>query len=259
MSQADELHEDPGATVRRHLLRAASGTLCTSSVKSGIEGYPFGSVVPFALTPEGLPILFIARIAAHTHNLQADPRASLFVRQPGLHGDPQTGWRITLIGDWAPVKRDDPRHPHLHARYTQRVPAAEGYQQTHDFTYWAMTEIKRVRYIGGFGDIHWLEGSAMIRDPQGAGIGSAAQGAIDHMNADHAHNMVEMCQGLYQFTPAQAQMRHLDRDGFLVETQGPDRLLYFPFEEEIDAAGLRHAVVAVLQRAREAIAAQARD
>ena len=93
--------DDAAATARGWLLQVSAGTLCTSSAQRGIEGYPFGSVVPFALTAEGLPYVLIADIAAHTANLRRDPRASLFVRQPEreVEGDPQSGWRVTVLGE----------------------------------------------------------------------------------------------------------------------------------------------------------------
>jgi putative heme iron utilization protein len=37
-------------------------------------------------------------MAMHTQNLQADPRASLFVTEPGSSADPLGSSRVTLIG-----------------------------------------------------------------------------------------------------------------------------------------------------------------
>lgn len=243
--------DDPSGHARQWLLENHAATLCTTSTKRSLTGFPFGSVVPFALTPDGRPVILIARIAAHTANLKADPRGSLFVRQPGLEGDPQKGWRITVMGRWAQVE-PGPERDELHARYVERVPFAEGYLDTHDFDYWAMTDVAAVRYIGGFGKICWLPGDSILRDPAGEGIADSAPSAIAHMNEDHGHNMVEMCSGLYGFTPERCEMVSLDRTGFLVQAHGPDRLVYFPFHKEIGARDVRHAVVDVLKRARQA-------
>lgn len=239
---------DPAELARQWLIDKRSGTLCTLSVKDGVAGWPFGSVVPFALDRDGRPFILIANIAAHTANLRADPRGSLFVQQPEVDGDPQAGWRITLMGSWAEVAWDDAEE--LHARYLQRVPAADGYLGTHGFGYWRLEAIERVRYIGGFGRIRWLEGASVLRDPGGEGVGAAAEGAMAHMNADHRENMREMCRGLHGVDPAEARMEWLDRAGFTVRTEEPDRLLYFPFPSEIKAAEIRKAVVDVLIAAR---------
>lgn len=258
--------EDPAANTRQWLLETLSGTLCTLSAKPDLAGWPFGSVVPYALTGDGRPVIYIAKIAAHTANLKHDPRASLFVSQPGITGDPQKGWRVTLMGRMEelvphgaevrgthPVARvGEDELAEVHARYVERIPFADDYQNTHGFSYWRMAEVHKVRYIAGFGKITWVDGPAILRDPHGEGIGGAVAGAVAHMNEDHAHNMVEMCTGLYGFTPASAEMISLDRTGFLVRTRGPDRTVHFSFGRAIVASELRKAVVEVVVRARAA-------
>jgi hypothetical protein len=72
------------------------------------------------------------------------------------------------------------------------------------------------------------------------------------MNEDHASSMVEMCRGSYGFSPTSAEMVSVDRAGFLVRTQDPDRLVHFSFRREIRADDLRLAVIEVLRRARVA-------
>jgi hypothetical protein len=56
------------------------GSLSTLSRKQ--PGFPFGSVMPYALDARGRPIFLISSMAMHTQNLQADARASLLVTQP---------------------------------------------------------------------------------------------------------------------------------------------------------------------------------
>jgi putative heme iron utilization protein len=211
-------------------------------------------------------VVYIAKIAAHTANLRHDARASLFVSQPGIDGDPQKGWRITVMGRMEelvphdaevrgthPVARlDEAELDEIHARYVERIPFAEDYRQTHGFTYWRMAEVHKVRYIAGFGKICWVDGAEILREPGQHGIAAAAPGAVAHMNEDHAHNLVEMCRGLYGFEPAAAEMAALDSTGFLVRTRGPDRTLHFSFAREIRASELRQAVIDVLARARDA-------
>lgn len=265
--------DDPAANARQWLIDNPVATLCTESTKSGLEGYPFGSVVPFALTAEGKPVIFIATIAAHTANLRANNKASLFVRQPDTDGDPQNGWRITVMGKMKRLaelnERISDKDAHvvervgrdeldaIHARYLETTPWARDYGLTHGFAYWRMSEIDAVRYIGGFGKICWLDGREIVDDAMAGGLDKASQGAVDHMNEDHAENMVEMVEGLYGFTPASATMTRLDRLGFFVKTEGPERLLHFSFGKAIDAGTLRPAVIDVLNKAREAKAGAA--
>src|SRR5579872_6080816 len=73
------------------------GSLSTLSKKQ--PGFPFGSVMPYGLDDRGRPIFLISTMAMHTQNLQADPRASLFVTEQDTSGDPLGSSRVTLIGN----------------------------------------------------------------------------------------------------------------------------------------------------------------
>ncbi|HEY1098151.1 MAG TPA: DUF2470 domain-containing protein [Myxococcota bacterium] len=256
--------DDPASLARRWLLENASGTLCTISTAHRLEGWPFGSIVPYALDEQGRPLVLIAEIAEHTRNAELDPRVSLFVSEPNRVGDPQSGWRLNVAGHLTRLRTanekphrdaareavvDDAEMQRLRARYIERVPAAISYAAEHDFYLWRL-DIERVRNIAGFGRIHWVDGKDMLRDPVGEGVASSKAGAIDHMNADHATTMIEMATGLAGFTPATATMIDLDRTGMFVQTTGPDRLLHFSFGREIVAKDIRHVVVDVLKRAR---------
>ena len=162
MANDPELRE----TARAHLRQGRAGALATLSTAERIEGFPFGSVVPYALDDRDQPLLLLASIAQHTRNLQADPRASLMVTQPDVDGDPQSGWRATLIGEAerlvtaadreADVVVSQAELDDIVSRYAAIVPAAASYHETHNFHYWRLRP-RRIRYIGGFGKIRWLE------------------------------------------------------------------------------------------------------
>src|SRR5580692_12689617 len=77
------------------------GSLSTLSRKQ--PGFPFGSVMPYALDGQGRPIFLISTMAMHTQNLQANPHSSLLVTQPDASGDPLGASRVTLLGDVLPV------------------------------------------------------------------------------------------------------------------------------------------------------------
>ena len=56
---------------RTQLYLGRVGTLSTVSRKQ--PGFPFGSVMPYALDSRGRPVFLISSMAMHTQNLQADP------------------------------------------------------------------------------------------------------------------------------------------------------------------------------------------
>src|SRR5271163_1806484 len=91
--------------VRTLVSQVTIATLSTISRKHA--GFPFGSLMPFALDPLGRPIFLISNMAMHTQNLKADSRCSLFVGQAGADGDALGAARATIIGNAEPVSEND--------------------------------------------------------------------------------------------------------------------------------------------------------
>src|SRR5205085_2232453 len=87
---------DHALTARRLLNHQSMGVLSTHSVD--VEGYPFGSIVPYVLDYNGLPTLLISDIAQHTRNIKRNNKVSLTVFDQGAD-DPQASSRLTWIGD----------------------------------------------------------------------------------------------------------------------------------------------------------------
>jgi putative heme iron utilization protein len=141
----------------RVLLAAESvGVLSTLSVHRA--GFPYGSVTPYALSAEGAPLLLLSRLAAHTKNLLADPRASLFIGDRTAAEDPQAGARISLLGRVTPLPAADERD--ARGRYVAAWPRATDYLALGDFSFWRFA-IEEARLIAGFGEIRWLDGAAL--------------------------------------------------------------------------------------------------
>jgi heme oxygenase (biliverdin-IX-beta and delta-forming) len=136
---------DPQATARaaRQLLRAHRyGALCTLSKK--FDGHPFGSITPYLL-------ILISTLAEHTRNILNDPRVSLITHN---QEDPhiQTQGRITVIGMASLVAERE----QCGSRYLRYFPEAQTYFEMHDFSFYRIVP-EALRYIGGFGDIHWVK------------------------------------------------------------------------------------------------------
>jgi heme iron utilization protein len=145
----------------RELLRTQQqGVLSTISVHRA--GYPYGSLTPYALSRRGTPVILISALAAHTQNLLADARASLFIAAPDPSGDPQAGTRVSLLGRFARVSAAD--EADARARYASRLPRAAANARTPDFQTWEMT-VEAVRLVAGFGQIGWLDATAILAPP----------------------------------------------------------------------------------------------
>ena len=137
-----------------------------STISVHRAGFPYGSVTPYALAADGAPVLLLSRLAAHTKNLAADARASLFVGDRSAAEDPQAGARISLLGRVAPVPETDVAD--ARTRYLAAWPRAADYLALGDFFFWWM-EIEEARLIAGFGEIRWLDGADLRAEPNSLG------------------------------------------------------------------------------------------
>ncbi len=193
------------------------GSLSTLSRKQ--PGWPFGSVMPYALDARGRPVFLISTMAMHTQNLAGDPRASLLVTQPAADGDVLGASRVTLLGkadrvpqpDLAPV-RDLYLASYQNARY---------WVNFDDFAFYRM-EIVDVYFVGGFGVMGWVT----AEDYSGAEVdplAEAASGILEHMNRDHADALVLLARVFGGVEADQAQMTAVDRLGFHVRARAGDR------------------------------------
>lgn len=138
------------------LHRCADGALATHSV--AMPGYPFATALPFATDDQHRPLFLISRLAEHTQNLAADPRASLLVRVLLAEGEMA---RATVVGNVVPVEAE----PLLVERYLRYQPEAERFLQFGDFAFFRLQPAK-IRIIGGFAQAGWLDGERIAVPPR---------------------------------------------------------------------------------------------
>lgn len=149
---SDAQPEPPHAESARSLVAATSvGSLATISVD--VPGYPFGSVVNYALDDQGCPLLLLSDLAEHTRNLKADARASLMATESGQAGEALGLGRVTLVGDLRAVEPE--AYEGVRATYLEAHPGT-GYADFSDFNFYRL-EVKSVRYVGGFGRMSWID------------------------------------------------------------------------------------------------------
>lgn len=233
-----------GAAEQARVLYARShqGALSTLSVE--VSGYPFGSVVSFAPDAQGRPLLLLSRIAEHTRNIDADPRVSLILTEGG--DDAQEGGRLTLLG---PARRLVGGEADAGAaRYYRRFPHARAYAQAHAFDLYVIEPL-RLRYIGGFGRIHWLEVSALCRpNPFSAAV---EEDMTRHMNEDHAPALRDYCRMAgVDAAGVVPRLAGVDADGF--DLMLGKRLLRIDFDEVVATPDqVRKAMVALALQARQ--------
>ncbi len=249
-----DLPRASGADAARTLVEAsAHGTLATLTLDP--PGYPFGSIVSFALDGTGDPLFVISQLAEHTRNLSADGKASLLVAEAGEgEEDPLARGRVTLLGRAAPV--DEPGQAAAVDAVAARVPAVAGYASYGDFACWRL-RLEAIRWVGGFGEMDWIDVAAFRRasvDP----VLPHRHGIVRHMNDDHADAGVLLCQraiGIDGPAVASATMRSVDRFGCDYVARLPDGLALVRTNfgrSATNVADVRTLVVAMVQEARPA-------
>ncbi len=224
------------------------GSLSTISRKQ--PGFPFGSVMPYGVDELGRPIFLISTMAMHTQNLQVDPRASLLVTQPAGDGDPLGASRVTLVGNVATI----PELEISDARklYVARYANSKYWVNFDDFSFYRMTVLD-VYYVGGFGVMGWVQ----AHDYDGAQpdpLADAAEGIIQHMNADHRDALVQLARANAGVEALEAAMTAVDRLGFHARLKTADgiRGVRIAFLREVQSANqAREVLVEMVRLARQ--------
>jgi putative heme iron utilization protein len=127
------------------------GTLATQSKR--LPGYPFASVVNYALDASGRPIFFFSSLAVHSKNLKEDPCASFLVFSATTEENAMTTERLTLLGDLLALNENE--RDVARTDYLAKHPEAIEYIDFGDFTFYWL-QVKDSYYVGGFGEMGWI-------------------------------------------------------------------------------------------------------
>jgi len=225
------------------------GVLSTVSKSQG--GYPFGSLTPYDIDPEGRLYIYISLIAEHFQNLSIDSRASLCITDPFAYSDPQASARATVLGRF--VRIEEIKLRAVQESYEHRFPGAVNFEIAHNFLFMELKP-ERVRWIGGFGEIAWVEGERFCASKPD-GLSYVSFSIIEHMNHDHADALLVLTRAFCKEAGEikKVTMTAIHSHGFRIayEKQGKR------FEETIDfhkpinsAEEARVSIIALLKEAR---------
>jgi heme iron utilization protein len=230
MTRAREARE----IVRTH----RCGVLSTQSSK--LPGYPYGSALPHVTDHLGRPVILISHLAEHTHNIEADARASFIVHAPGA--DLQSQPRTTVVGEARAITDTDA----IAQRYLRYYPDHKQYLQIGGFRFYSIEPVQ-VRFIQGFGGLHWISGEHYLAPTD---LTQAENSVLEHMNRDHGEALRAYCRHVHSIEALDAQMIGIDCDGFDVRADG--QVLRFTFPEPVTGSGqVRSALIALADEARK--------
>jgi len=231
---------------KNFVLLNSTGVL--SSVSASHKGYPFGSAVPYDVDPDGRFVIFISLLSEHYKNLAADSRAGLLVLDTFGYDDPQAHGRASILTRFIPVEESELEA--VSKRYFERFPSSTTRSLAHNFRFYR-GELERMRWIGGFGDIRWIEASTFRECPFDE-VCYHGMPIISHMNTDHRDALQELA----DWKRAEGKdpiMCSLDSRGFRISLRrGAGRSeVEIAFLEPVTRPDeVRGAIIALLERCR---------
>jgi putative heme iron utilization protein len=236
---------DPKSVATGLLRTTRAGSLATIDRNTG---HPFASLVNVATDVDGSPVILVSRLATHTANLEVDGRASLLLASTGK-GDPLAHPRLTLLGTFAQVARDDRQEPRVRRRFLARHPKSELYAGFADFSFWRLDTVS-AHLNGGFARAADMKAADVMTDAFAAeNLIEAEAGAVAHMNEDHAEAVRLYATKLLGAEDGPWRLTGLDPEG--LDLARGDATLRLPFPERVtNAEQLRKVVVDLAAKAR---------
>lgn len=237
---------DPKSLAKELLRATRAGSLATIDRNTG---YPFASLVNVATDVDGAPLILVSRLSTHTANLEQDGRASVLLAAAGK-GDPLAHPRLTLLGGFVEVARGAAEERRVRRRFLARHPKSELYAGFGDFSFWRLNAVS-AHLNGGFARAADLRAAEVLTDvSDAADLIEAEDGAVAHMNSDHADAVRLYATRLLGAKDGAWRLTGLDPDG--LDLALGDETLRLPFGQRVtDAGQLRKTVVALAARARE--------
>lgn len=232
---------EEGGIARNLLRKLDCGVLSTMSIE--MPGYPFGSITPYVTMHDGRVVILVSDIAQHTKNMKADNKVCLTVMH-NADGNKQEQGRATLIGDIEQVPED--LIGKVSARYFAFFPEARHYSQAHAFSYYWLAP-KRVRYIGGFGKIFWIEKEDWaVPTPEWAADESSI---IQHMNDDHGDALISMAKFFCGVDADEVTLIAMDVEGCHI--RAGKSIHHIPFDTYVTSKGdVRQAMISLANQSR---------
>jgi putative heme iron utilization protein len=202
------------------------------------------SRISVATAQNGDPVFLISQLSAHFGALEADPRASVMLGEPGK-GDPLAHPRITVIGRARRTEGEE--RAALRARFLARHPKAALYADFGDFAFWRL-EIERASLNGGFGKAYEMT-AADLTSPVITDLEAMEHDAVAHMNEDHL-DTIQLYAAAAGASGEDWTLATLDAAGMdMVRGDETARLWFEPPLKSADE--LRPRLVALAKRARQ--------
>lgn len=125
----------------------------------------------------------------------------------------------------------------------------------HDFEFYRI-QISSARYIAGFGRMGWIDGQTFSGEDllrTSNALTESETSIVQHMNEDHAHNLIAYTQYVHGIKPKEALMLGIDCEGFdlsIIDEDDTKQRIRIAFEHPVfNAQQAREALVNLAKRA----------
>lgn len=152
-----ETDEDARNQARVLMHTAAHAALAVIDPETG---FPSVSRVLIANDADGVPVILVSGLAAHTRALLKDARASALFGEPGK-GDPLAHPRLTVRCSAERVERQSDAHEHIRKRFLKRHPKSKLYIDFPDFCFFRLIPLD-ASLNGGFGRAYILSAEDLV-------------------------------------------------------------------------------------------------
>jgi putative heme iron utilization protein len=152
-------------------------------------------------------------MSAHTQDIKKDHRVSLTITAKDFKG--AADGRVVLIGSVSELSKD--KIAEYRELYMKKHSDAY-WIDFGDFSYFTMSGIDNIRYVGGFaraGGIMGIEYLQAKPDP----IAAFAEPVMKHMNEDHSDSTIQMIKHYIGLPVKEAEIISLDRLGMTVKAK----------------------------------------
>lgn len=124
------------------------------------SGFPAVSRVLVGTDLDGVPVILVSMLSAHTKALALDPRASLLAGEPGK-GDPLAHPRLSVECMAQAVVRGTGMDARIRSRFLARHSKAKLYSDFADFRFFRLVPLS-ASLNGGFGKAYRIDGDALV-------------------------------------------------------------------------------------------------
>lgn len=220
--------DEEARRLARVLLRSAR--YAAMAVINPDSGFPAVSRVLVGTDIDGIPVVLVSTLSAHTKALVEDRRASLLTGEPGK-GDPLAHPRLSVECLAEAVDRGSALHARIRGRFLARHAKAKLYMDFADFQFFRLVP-QSASLNGGFGKAYRLDGEELvIRSDLSEEMAERSQTLVLDLLGTYPYLAAHIAGEIKAGTKQDWRIYGLDVAGF--DLISGDKLLRYEFEQAL--------------------------